>query len=154
VTIAWRLLTLRRPPFSVAVTCSFSASPSSEARDPEMQARWPARNLISALRPNAGPFDIISYRRSLSWARVLVADAEGGEGAPADQKELRLDGRLRSLLSGAAWPRHFSAYNNTRRNEHEALEPILRRLVAIERALGLREKIEAPRANWRRPLGH
>jgi hypothetical protein len=40
-----------------------------------------------------------------------------------------------------------------RRDEHEALQPILRRLVAIERALGLREKIEAPRASWRRPLG-
>ena len=40
-----------------------------------------------------------------------------------------------------------------RRDEREALQPILRRLVAIERALGLREKIEAPRANWRRPLG-
>ena len=40
-----------------------------------------------------------------------------------------------------------------RRNEREALEPILRRLVAIERALGLREKIEAPRATRRRPFG-
>ena len=40
-----------------------------------------------------------------------------------------------------------------RRDEHEALLPILRRLVAIERALGLRERIEAPRASWRRPLG-
>ena len=35
----------------------------------------------------------------------------------------------------------------------EALEPILRRLVAIERALGLREKIEVPQATRRRPLG-
>jgi hypothetical protein len=33
------------------------------------------------------------------------------------------------------------------------LEPILRRLVAIERALGLREKIETPRVSRRRPLG-
>jgi hypothetical protein len=40
-----------------------------------------------------------------------------------------------------------------RRNEREALEPILRRLVAIERALGLREKIEVPQATRRRPLG-
>jgi hypothetical protein len=40
-----------------------------------------------------------------------------------------------------------------RRNEREALEPILRRLVAIERALGLREKIEAPRVSRQRPLG-
>jgi hypothetical protein len=40
-----------------------------------------------------------------------------------------------------------------RRNEREALEPILRRLVAIERALGLREKIETPRVSRRRPLG-
>jgi hypothetical protein len=40
-----------------------------------------------------------------------------------------------------------------RRDEYEALQPILRRLVAIERALGLRERIEAPRASWRRPLG-
>jgi hypothetical protein len=40
-----------------------------------------------------------------------------------------------------------------RRNEREAFQPILRRLVAIERALGLREKIEAPRATPRRPLG-
>jgi len=40
-----------------------------------------------------------------------------------------------------------------RRDEHETLQPILRRLVAIERALGLREKIEAPRASRRRPLG-
>ena len=40
-----------------------------------------------------------------------------------------------------------------RRDEHEALQPILRRLVAIERALGLREKFETPRASWRRPLG-
>jgi hypothetical protein len=39
------------------------------------------------------------------------------------------------------------------RDEREALEPILRRLVAIERALGLRERIEAPRASRRRPLG-
>jgi hypothetical protein len=38
-------------------------------------------------------------------------------------------------------------------HEREALEPILRRLVAIERALGLREKIEVPRASRRRPLG-
>jgi hypothetical protein len=35
----------------------------------------------------------------------------------------------------------------------EPLQPILRRLVAIERALGLREKIEAPRASRRRPFG-
>ena len=40
-----------------------------------------------------------------------------------------------------------------RRNEREALEPILRRLVAIERALGLRDKIEVPQATRRRPLG-
>ena len=40
-----------------------------------------------------------------------------------------------------------------RRDEREALQPILRRLVAIERALGLRDKIEAPRASRRRPLG-
>ena len=40
-----------------------------------------------------------------------------------------------------------------RRDEHEALQPILRRLVAIERALGLREKIEVPQATRRRPLG-
>jgi hypothetical protein len=40
-----------------------------------------------------------------------------------------------------------------RRDEREALQPILRRLVAIERALGLRETIEAPRASGRRPLG-
>jgi hypothetical protein len=40
-----------------------------------------------------------------------------------------------------------------RRDEREALQPILRRLVAIERALGLRETIEAPRASRRRPLG-
>jgi len=40
-----------------------------------------------------------------------------------------------------------------RRDEREALQPILRRLVAIERALGLREKIEAPRVDRRRPLG-
>src|SRR5438270_151359 len=44
-----------------------------------------------------------------------------------------------------------SDYNN--RDEHEALQPILRRLVAIERALGLREKIEAPRATRQRPPG-
>ena len=37
-----------------------------------------------------------------------------------------------------------------RRDDHEALRPVLRRLVAIERALGLREKIEAPRASRRR----
>ena len=40
-----------------------------------------------------------------------------------------------------------------RRDEREALQPILRRLVAIERALGLREKIEVPRASRRRPFG-
>jgi hypothetical protein len=40
-----------------------------------------------------------------------------------------------------------------RRDEHEALQPILRRLVTIERALGLREKIEVPRVTRRRPLG-
>ena len=40
-----------------------------------------------------------------------------------------------------------------RRDEREALQPILRRLVAIERALGLREKIEVPQATRRRPLG-
>ena len=39
------------------------------------------------------------------------------------------------------------------RDEREALQPILRRLVAIERALGLREKIEVPQATRRRPLG-
>jgi hypothetical protein len=40
-----------------------------------------------------------------------------------------------------------------RRDERESLQPILRRLVAIERALGLREKIEVPQATRRRPLG-
>ena len=40
-----------------------------------------------------------------------------------------------------------------RRNEREALEPIFRHLVAIERALELRETIEAPRVSRRRPLG-
>jgi hypothetical protein len=40
-----------------------------------------------------------------------------------------------------------------RRDEREALQPILRRLVTIERALGLREKIEVPQATRRRPLG-
>jgi hypothetical protein len=40
-----------------------------------------------------------------------------------------------------------------RRDEREALQPILPRLVTIERALGLREKIEVPQATRRRPLG-
>jgi hypothetical protein len=40
-----------------------------------------------------------------------------------------------------------------RRDEQEAVQPILVRLVAIERVLGLREKIKAPRASRRRPLG-
>jgi hypothetical protein len=37
------------------------------------------------------------------------------------------------------------------RDEHEASQPILRRLVAIERALGLRERIEVPWSSRRRP---
>jgi hypothetical protein len=47
----------------------------------------------------------------------------------------------------------FQRLHQYRRDEHETLQPILRRLVAIERALGLRERIEAPRASRRRPLG-
>src|ERR1700745_3063124 len=54
---------------------------------------------------------------------------------------------LRRLAAGLQRP------PETRRNEREVVEPILGRLGAIERALGLREKIEAPRASRRRPLG-
>jgi hypothetical protein len=43
--------------------------------------------------------------------------------------------------------------NRRHRNEHESLPAVLRRLVAIERALGLRDKIEVPKASRRRPLG-
>jgi len=72
------------------------------------------------------------------------------------------DGRPRGMKT--RWPSEIAAelhrlaeaihrLHEYRRDEHEALQPILRRLVAIERALGLREKIEAPRASRRRPLG-
>ena len=54
---------------------------------------------------------------------------------------------LRRLANG------LQSLHEYRRNEREALQPILRRLVAIERALGLREKIEAPRATRRQALG-
>ena len=38
----------------------------------------------------------------------------------------------------------FQRLHEYRRDERESLQPILRRLVAIERALGLRERIEEP----------
>jgi hypothetical protein len=59
----------------------------------------------------------------------------------------KIAAELRRLADGLQRLREY------RRNEHEALEPILRRLVPIERALGLREKIEVPSASRRRPLG-
>jgi hypothetical protein len=48
---------------------------------------------------------------------------------------------------------HVAREHHRQRNEHESLPAVLRRLVAIERALGLREKIEVPKAARRRPLG-
>jgi hypothetical protein len=43
--------------------------------------------------------------------------------------------------------------NRRHRNEHESLPAVLRRLVAIERQLGLTEEPQAPRHTRRRPLG-
>ena len=43
--------------------------------------------------------------------------------------------------------------NRRHRNEHESLPAVLRRLVAIERQLGLTEEPQAPRHTPRRPLG-
>ena len=40
-----------------------------------------------------------------------------------------------------------------RRDEHEALPVVLRRLTAIERRLGLTETPQAPRASRRHPMG-
>jgi hypothetical protein len=73
-----------------------------------------------------------------------------GAGRPKGVKTrwpTEIAAELRRLADGLQRLREY------RRNEREALEPILRRLVAIERALGLREKIEAPRVSRRRPLG-
>jgi len=47
--------------------------------------------------------------------------------------------KLRRLADG------FQRLQQYRRDEREALQPILGRLVAIERALGLREKIKRSR---------
>src|SRR5580704_2583752 len=58
-------------------------------------------------------FDIISYGRPASWGKVLVSGGEAGGRAPADRRELKPDGRRRSLLSCAAWRTGSSAYNNT-----------------------------------------
>jgi len=43
--------------------------------------------------------------------------------------------------------------NRRQRNEHESLPAVLRRLVAIERQLGLVEKPAAPKSSRRQPLG-
>jgi len=75
-------------------------------------ARAPSKRILR-LRANAGFFDMISYRRSASWGGVLVAGGEAGARAPADPRERKLDGRLRSPLSCAAWPTGSSDYNNT-----------------------------------------
>jgi hypothetical protein len=73
-----------------------------------------------------------------------------GAGRPKGAKTRwppEIASELRRLADG------LPALTTIPRDEHEAVQPILRRLVVIERALGLREKIEAPRASWRRPLG-
>lgn len=73
-----------------------------------------------------------------------------GAGRPKGMKTrwpTEIATELRRLADG------LQRLNKHRRNEREAWEPILRRLVAIERALGMRERIDAPRASWRRPLG-
>jgi hypothetical protein len=55
--------------------------------------------------------------------------------------------RLDCLSQHAAREQHY------RRNEREALQPILRRLLAIERALGLVDMPDLPRHTRQRPLG-
>jgi hypothetical protein len=48
---------------------------------------------------------------------------------------------------------HAERERQHRRNEREVLQPILHRLLAIERALGLVDKPEPPRYTRQRPLG-
>src|SRR5215469_1636123 len=63
-----------------------------------------------------------------------------GAGRPkgvSTRRPPEIAAELRRLAGG------LQRLHEHRRNEREALEPILRRLVAIERALGLREKIRA-----------
>jgi hypothetical protein len=47
---------------------------------------------------------------------------------------------------------HAERERQHRRNEREALQPILRRLLAIERVLSLVETPQVPRVTRRRPL--
>ena len=98
-------------------------------------------------------FDIFSKRRSGPMGLGIGTGRGGqrvGAGRPKGVKTRwppEIAAELRRLADG------LQRLQQYRRNEHEALQPILRRLVAIERALGLREKIEAPRVSRRRPLG-
>ena len=73
-----------------------------------------------------------------------------GAGGPKGSKTRwppEIAAELRRLNDG------LQRLHEYRRNEREALQPILRRLVAIERALGLRDRIEVPRSTRRRPMG-
>ena len=86
----------------------------------------------------------------LYWSKRAIRTPRVHACQPGAALGCQLEGiasELRRLADG------LQRLQQYRRDEHEALQPILRRLVAIERALGLREKIEAPRASWRRPLG-
>jgi hypothetical protein len=79
-----------------------------------------------------------------------VAGGQAGAGRPKGVKTRwpsEVAAELRRLADG------LQRLHGYRRDEHEALQPILRRLVAIERALGLRERIEVPLTSRRRPLG-
>src|SRR5437762_335261 len=102
--------------------------------------------------PILAPFDIIS-----TGGRRMEQSIGGGRGG-------RRAGAGRPKRAKTRWPPEIAAelrrladglqrLQQYRRDEHEALQPILRRLVTIERALELREAIEAPRATRRRPLG-
>src|SRR5215831_11207056 len=98
-------------------------------------------------------FDIFSDRRSAPMGLGIGTGRGGrrvGAGRPKGVKTRwppEIAAELRRLADG------LQRLQQYRRDEHEALQPILRRLVAIERALGLREKIEAPRVSRRQPLG-
>ena len=79
-----------------------------------------------------------------------------GRGRPFGSK----DSYKRRLPVASAIEKHLAeiaallaALNRRHRHEHESLPAVLRRLVAIERQLGLVEKPAAPKSSRRRPLG-